>query len=135
MFPFISPPLCCWMQRYVLANIELIKIVHKQSKCFRFYISHKKLQYCNSPNMNILSSIIVTIFQITCFGIAAYMIYSQIEAFLSNKDLSVVSYQSFNQKPENTYPTLSMCAKGYSNRPFVHTKRKYQTNFNANADL
>ena len=60
--------------------------------------------------MNAVINIFVNLFQVACFVMAVNMTYSQIKTYQRNTDVSVVTYQSFNQEPRDTYPTISICA-------------------------
>ena len=74
------------------------------------------------------TKLLINIFQVVCVALAAYMIQSQIYAFIENKDLSLVSYPTFNQELQDTYPTLSACAL-----PKIQFPTGFSSpNFNAN---
>ena len=86
--------------------------------------------------MHPITNISITCFQAVCFVFAGYMIHSQIQAFISNEDLSVVSYRPFNQKLDDTYPTISICVESmimqFSPTTFKTDKiSRLFTNFNA----
>ena len=54
-------------------------------------------------------------FHLACFTTAGYFILHQIIEYYKNHDLSYVSYKTFNDMPEDLYPSFSVCI--YSSDP------------------
>ena len=76
-------------------------------------------------------SVILGIFQLTCFGLAGYMVYVQLKTYFANQDLSTVTYENFQNGAEDVFPTFTICAVGGlwilkdNKLPKGHTTREY----------
>ena len=56
----------------------------------------------------------LSIFQLTCFVLAAYMVFIQLKTYFANNDLSIIAYKNFQNEAEDIFPTFSICALGGS---------------------
>ena len=55
---------------------------------------------------------VLSLFQLTCFSLAGYMVYVQLKTYFSNQDLSTVAYENFENGRQDIFPTFSVCAVG-----------------------
>lgn len=53
-----------------------------------------------------------TMFSLVCFALATYYVITQVVRYIENKDSSAISQKTFNEEPNNKYPTFSICLKG-----------------------
>ena len=54
----------------------------------------------------------LVMFQLTCFGLAGYMVYVQLKTYCDNEDLSNIAYKHFQNEAQDVFPTFSICAVG-----------------------
>ena len=52
------------------------------------------------------------IFGFVCFLLAAYFSLTQVIRYIANEDTSSIAHKQFNQRPQDMYPTFSICLKG-----------------------
>ena len=55
---------------------------------------------------------LLSIFQVTCFSLAGYMVYVQIKTYCANQDLSITTHKNFKNEAEDGFPTFTICANG-----------------------
>ena len=60
----------------------------------------------------ICTRLVLRMFQLTCFGLAGYMVYVQIKTYFANKDLSTIAYKHFLNEAEDIFPVFTICAVG-----------------------
>ena len=58
-----------------------------------------------------LYATIVT-FKFMCFMLATYLTFRQVVRYLENNDAPVIQYKSFNETPDDKYPTFTFCIAG-----------------------
>lgn len=68
--------------------------------------------------MNFTNTIIKLIFQATCFILAGYTTVLQFRDYVSNQDVSYVTYKRFNERPQDVYPTFTICLYSASGQLF-----------------
>ena len=54
---------------------------------------------------------LIMVYQVSCCMLAIYYSFLQLEQFYANEDASVISFRSFNQRPEDRYPDITTCIK------------------------
>ena len=74
--------------------------------------------------METFCTLIIKIFQLTCFVLAVYMSYLQFSRYMANGDVSVVSFRKFNNEIQDTYPSYSLCFKGPNGEIFKEDEIK-----------
>ena len=58
------------------------------------------------------------LFQLSCVALAGYMTYVQFKNYISNEDVSVVSFRKFNSDIDDLYPSFSICMIGSTGEIF-----------------
>ena len=51
----------------------------------------------------------ITVYQVACCLLAIYYSILQLERYSKNEDASVVSFRTFNERPEDGYPEITFC--------------------------
>ena len=88
----------------------IIKLKKLTAQGFVSTISNLLFQIINDPK--VLTRRLTTLFSFGCFVLATYYTITQVVRFLQNKDTSTITHKTFNEMPENRYPTFSICFKG-----------------------
>ena len=60
----------------------------------------------------VLAQRFTTLFSFGCFVLATYYTITQVVRYLQNNDTSTITHKTFNEIPENRYPSFSICLKG-----------------------
>ena len=64
--------------------------------------------------MTFCGKVTLGFFQLTCFGLAGYLVFVQLKTYFSNEDLSTIAYKNFQNEGQDIFPTYSICAVGGS---------------------
>ena len=63
-------------------------------------------------NPEIFRNRVQHVFSLGCFALAIYYGVTQVIRYIENNDLSTITQQTFNDVPNNKYPTFTICLKG-----------------------